>query len=169
MKMSWILNAWLIAAFLLTSCASGWTDEEKAAFTQSCEQSASQAGDAWPTQTCGCITAKLEQQYPNPNNMEALLDSLKANPILLFDKFPECRVPANQTPVVWTPEAEMSFLTSCTQAAEKGFVPNAKDCPCVLEKAKKRFPTEQMMERLTVETMKALSEECAGTRAPMLY
>jgi hypothetical protein len=154
---------------LMSSCSSGWTEEERAAFTQSCESSAQMAGDSWPKETCGCLTKKLETTYPNPNDMVNLLDSLQKNPILLFDKYPDCRIRNFETPVVWTEQSTQAFLSSCNAAARKGFIPDSAICPCVLDKVKKRFPSQQLLQRMNTNTMAAFAEECLGKRAPILY
>ena len=159
----------LLTLLTFASCTSSWTEEEKRTFTQNCEASAVQATDSWPKETCACLSEKLQAAYPNPNDMAGLLDSLQQNPILLFDKYPECRRHANETPAEWNPAAEQAFLKSCDTLVKKGYVSSSAVCPCVLDKVKRRFPTVQRMQHLNSEVMGALAEECEGKRPARLY
>jgi len=159
----------LLFAWALSSCTSEWTPEERTAFKQSCMGAAQSVGEAWPQETCDCLAQNLEKQYPNPNDMEALLDSLHQNPVLLFDKFPDCRRRAFETAADWTPEAERAFRTSCGRLVREGWLPDTVVCACILDKVKRRFPTVQAMQRVDSVTMRALAEECQGKRPARLY
>lgn len=155
--------------FVFSSCTAEWTPEERTAFHQSCTAAAQASGEPWPKETCDCLTENLEKQYPNPNDMEALLDSLRLNPILLFDKFPECRRRNFETAAEWTPESEHAFMSSCGRLVKEGWLPDTVVCACILDKVKRRFPTVQAMQRVDSVTMRSLAEECRGLRPARLY
>ena len=159
----------LLTVTLLSACSSGWTEEERSAFRQSCTGAAQMASDAWPEQTCACLTEKLEKRYPNPNDMTELLDSLQKDPVLLFDKYPECRVMNFETPAEWNERSERAFINSCGTLVAQGQVKDTATCACVLDKVKRRFPTTQRMQRVNTEIMRSIAEECEGKRGARLY
>lgn len=162
------MKRWIFALValcgLMSSCSSGWTEDEKATFKQSCQGAALMAGDQWPERTCDCLATKLEAEYPNPNAMASLLDSLRVNPVLLFDKYPECRIYAHETPAEWSPQATTAFMSSCTN-----LIGDSAKCACILDKAKKRLPTVQKLTKLNAQTMQLMAEECDGKRPAQLY
>lgn len=168
MKLS-ILTLLAAFAWTFTACTPEWTPEERTAMTQSCIGAAQAAGEAWPKETCECLTQNLEKQYPNPDEMEALADSLQQNPVLLFDKFPDCRRRSFETAAEWTPEAENAFRSSCGRLVREGWLSDTAVCDCILDKVKRRFPTVQAMQRVDSVTMRSLAEECKGQRPARLY
>jgi|GEM_PF-5160540 len=170
MKKYWsIICGCAIALQTVTGCSAGWEPEEREAFVQNCQAAARQTGESWPLETCSCITEKMEAKYPNPNDIAGFLDSLSTNPVLLFDTYPQCRVRTFDAAAVWTKDKDDAFLASCQTAASQGLVSDAAQCPCVLEKVKKRFPTLQSMHRLNATVMGRLAQECQGKLAPQLY
>ncbi len=60
----------LLAVFLLSSCAGGWTDDDKKSLRTDCmDQSRGQIGEAQAGKYCDCFVESMVKTYPVFNDV----------------------------------------------------------------------------------------------------
>jgi len=159
-----------LSSFTLGSQAQSWPAEVMEAYMNSCvEQAKESMGAEGATNYCSCTAKKLEERYPDAND----LGTLKSEEITEIAKL--CLAEGGTTvntsteatktykgATKWSQEVYDAYMNSCVGSAKDALgEPTAEEyCACTAKKLQKSYPDATKLSKVTQKEIEKVAEKC---------